>query len=86
MDSLLVIDSVQNVMHSCTELRLTGEAFSETMLPVVKLCVNLFEQVSQDDVFQNLARNAGQGYWTVVPDLWSGDTLALFQSNGSCPV
>jgi len=46
-------------MHSCTDLHLTGEASSETMLLVVKLCVNIFEQVSQDDVLQNLARNAG---------------------------
>jgi len=53
-------------MHSYTDLRLAREASSETMLPVSKLGVNISEQISQDDVFQNLARDAGQGYWTVV--------------------
>jgi len=37
-------------------------------LPVYKLSVNLFKQIFQDDVFQNLARDAGQGYWTVAID------------------
>jgi len=32
----------------------------------ISYCVNLLELISQNDVFQNLSRNAGQGYWIVI--------------------
>ena len=68
MDTFMSVHRTEDVIECSTQLCLTGQASPEPMLSIVKMFVHFSKQISQYDMFQDLAWNTSKRDWSIVFD------------------